>query len=193
MAGPGFMKCFVVIVFVFCGSLSFGQVKVNGPWSLAGGIASNSLSDYTGFNLRYSSPRFRWSEEWEGDEEKIPEKFKNMRFMFELIYKAPIKTMASSFNVQYRLIHYKRFSFEIYGGLKFFFMSEPSFIVPPRRKGHKGDIWYMNMGLLTQLNLGVISPFVDFGGDGLFTAGSEFNFHAIYRKTKRRYKLKGKE
>jgi hypothetical protein len=76
--------------------------------------------------------------------------------------------------------------------VKFFFVPGPDFIdIPYLSKGK--DLWYMNMGLLLQLNLGIVAPFADIGGDGIITVGTEFNFHKIYRKPKRRYRLRLQE
>ncbi len=47
----------------------------------------------------------------------------------------------------------------------------------------------MHMGILCQLNLGIIAQFADIGGDKIFTIGAEFNLYAIYKKPKNRYKL----
>ena len=187
------MKSFLVLIICFFSLALFSQVLVKGPWTIECGASSaNAFTRSSSFNLRYISPRFKWSEEYIEEEEKNPEKFKNMRFMLELIYKPPLNVLCTGFNLQYRLVNYKKFSFEIYGGMKFFFLTGSEFSIPTSRSGPRGDIWYMNMGLLWQFNLGVISPFVDFGGDRIFTMGTEINFHKIYRKPKRRYKLQSR-
>ena len=122
------------------------------------------------------------------DEEKHPEKFKNTRLMIELIYAPPLKVLCTGFNVQSRLLKYKRLSLEVYGGMKFFFVPGPDFVTIPYLKGGR-ELWYMNLGLICQLDLGIIAPFADIGGDGILTVGTELNFHAIYKKPKKRYKL----
>lgn len=187
------MKFFLAAFFCFVIYVSYAQVSVKGPWTLeCGASSSNAFQRSSSLNLRYISPRFRWSDDWIEEEEKNPEKYRNMRLMLELIYNPPLKVLCTGFNAQYRLIRYKKFSCELYGGLKFFFLTGDEYVLPNSRAGHVGDIWYMNMGLLCQLNLGVVSPFVDIGGDRILTVGTEINFRKIYRKPKGRYKLHAK-
>lgn len=109
--------------------------------------------------------------------------------MVELIYQPPFKVLCTSFNVQSRFVRYKKLSVELYGGMKFFFVPGPDFVTIPYLKAGK-ELWYVNIGLLLQLNLGMFSPFADIGGDGIMTVGTEFNYHKIYRKPKSRYNLK---
>jgi hypothetical protein len=187
------MKCSLGIYILFLVSTSYGQVKIEGPWTLELGASSNNAFQRSYcYNARYISPRFRWSEEYSEEAEKDPEKFKNMRLMLELIYNPPFKVLCTGFNAQYRMIRYKRLSIELYGGPKFFFVTSDQYLLPRSRAGNIGDIWYINMGLLCQLNLGYISPFVDFGGDRILTVGTEINFRKMYRKPKGRYKLRAK-
>ncbi|CAN5826788.1 hypothetical protein BH11BAC7_BH11BAC7_04340 [soil metagenome] len=120
------------------------------------------------------------------EEEKHPEKFKNTRIMSELIYAPPLKVLCTSLNVQYRFLRYKRLSLEAYGGLKFILAAPDGYFVYPSFNTQR---WYMNIGLLCQLNLGIIAPFAEIGGDFIITIGTELNFHAIYRKPKKKYKL----
>jgi hypothetical protein len=185
----------LLFLFLWLTSLSIcSQVLIKGPWKIVCGASSNNaFQRSSSLNLRFVSPRFKWSDDWTAEEEKNPEKYKNMRLMLELIYTPPLKVLCSGFNAQYRLIKYKRVSMEIYGGLKFFFATGPDFTVPNTRVGHTADLWYMNLGLLFQLNLGIISPFADIGGDYIVTIGAEFNFHSIYRKTRNRYNLRTKK
>src|ERR1700748_607953 len=100
------------------------QVVVGRPWTVECGTSSNTFFKTSpSLNIRYISPRFRWSEENLSEEqEKHPEKFKNMRLMLECIYTPPLKVLCTGFNLQYRLLRYKRLSLELYGGLKFFFV-----------------------------------------------------------------------
>lgn len=170
----------------------FGQAVIDGPWHLAVGASNNTFCRQpSSYNIRIVSPRFKWSDyDLSEAEEKHADDFKNTRLMVEVIYRQPLKVLCTSLNVQSRFIKYKRFSLDIFGGMKFFVVPGPDFSKIPYLK--KRQIWYMNIGLLAQLNLGVIAPFADIGGDGVITVGSEFNFHAIYRKTKKRYKLRSK-
>lgn len=109
--------------------------------------------------------------------------------MFELIYTPPFKVLCTSLNVQYRFLNYKRLNLDIYGGYKFFFIPGPNFEnIPHHRKGKK-DIGYINIGLICQFDLGIISPFIDMGVDSIITIGTQVNFGAIYRKPKKRYEL----
>lgn len=165
------------------------QVEIKGPWNIACGASSyNAFQRSYSYNIRYISPRFRWSEEYIEEEEKHPEKFRNTRLMFELIYTPPKKVICTGFNLQSRLLNYKRFSFEIVGGFKFFFVPGPDFINIPYLKAGR-EIWYATIGMLCQFDLGIILPFAEFGGDKIITIGSEFNFLKIYKKPKSRYQL----
>lgn len=136
------------------------------------------------------SPRFKWSEEYHEDEEKNPGKYKNSRLMLELMYTPPFEVLSAALMVQNRLITYKRLTFEIYGAMKFFVIAGPFDSLKPLREGT--EIWYMSLGLLFQFNYQTFSPYLDIGGDGIITVGTEVNLHKIYRKPKRRYKLKAK-
>lgn len=188
------MRSAIAAVLVLCSGASFSQVAINGPWSLeVGASAIAGFSQYPSLNIRYISPRFKWSEDWSPEEEKNPEPFRNMRIMLELIYSPPLNVLGTGINAQYRMIRYNRFSFEIYGGLKLFLITPPDFKITNRRNRRSNEAWYMNIGLISQFDLGVISPFIDVGGDMILTLGSEFKFHAIHKKTKRRYKLKAKQ
>jgi hypothetical protein len=109
--------------------------------------------------------------------------------MIELIYTPPFKVFCTAFNVQSRIVRYKRFSMEIYGGMKFFFLTGRDYKVPNTRGINKGDVWYMNLGLLWQVDLGLIAPFADIGGDKIITIGTEVHFSKIHRNPQRRYKL----
>jgi hypothetical protein len=187
------MKRCLLLLICYCSSEGYSQTSIKGPWHIeCGASSSNAFQHSSSLNMRYISPRFRWSDEYIVEEEKNPEKFKNMRLMLELIYNPPLKVLCTGFNAQYRLIHYKRFSFELYGGMKFFFLTGTDYAIPNSRGGRDGDIWYMNMGLLCQLDLGMVAPFADIGGDGIITVGTEINFKKIYRKPKSRYKLRAK-
>jgi hypothetical protein len=182
---------FILLFLVYLFSLSMlSQTLIKGSWKIeCGASTANFFKKSSSLNLRYISPRFKWFEEETEEENKKPEIYKNMRLMMELIYTPPLKVLCTGFNAQYRIVKYKRLNIEVYGGLKFFFITEPDFTIPNSRAGHKGDDWYMNLGLLAQFNLGIISPFADVGGDGIVTIGTEFNFHSVYKKPKRRYNL----
>lgn len=187
-----FMK-FIFLQILLFGHFSlalYGQVAIKGRWNLEAGLStSNAFQKSSSFNLRYISPRFNWSEEeLEGDEKKLDE-FKNMRLMAELIYTPPFNVLCTGFNAQCRFMHYKRLSVEIYGGMKFFLITGPDFVVPNRGNSSRGDVWYLNLGLQCQVNLGIIAPFVDFGGDKILTIGTEVNFRSKYKKPKKRYNI----
>ncbi|HEY1039922.1 MAG TPA: hypothetical protein VGF30_10980 [Bacteroidia bacterium] len=169
----------------------FSQLTVDGKWIMQYGVCTNTLfTRPSSINVRCVSPRFRWSEadlnEWE---QKHPEKLKRSRFMFELIYRPAFKVFCLGTSYQYRFLKYKKLSLEGYWGLKLFFKPGPDFVKIRYLKGGK-EIRYFNEGLLVQFHLGMIAPFADIGTDGILTIGSEFNLHAIYKKPKRRYKLK---
>lgn len=187
------MKFKLLILLWLISESIFSQVLITGPWTIECGASSNNVfKNSASFNLRYISPRFKWSAyELTAEEEKKSEKFKNTRLILELIYTPPLKVLCTGFNVQSRLLGSKRFTLDIYGGIKFFWVPGPDFVKIPYLKAGR-ELWYMNLGLILQLNLGIISPFVDFGGDGILTIGTEFNFHSIYKKTKSRYKLHSK-
>jgi hypothetical protein len=183
---------FILLATVCNVSLSlFGQAVIGRPWTFGYGASTSSLFKKSpSLNLRYISPRFKWSHyELTEEDEKHPEKFKKARLMFEVIYSPPLNVLCTGINAQYRFVNYKKLSVEFYGGLKIFFMPGAEFeTIRPLRERH-GEIWYMTMGLLMQLNLGRIAPFIDIGGDGIITIGSELNFHSVFRKSKKRYKL----
>lgn len=163
---------------IFCQSL------VESSWGIECGASTNNALESPSLNLRYLSPRFKWSNE------EDPGKFKkNARLMFELIYTPPFKVLCTGLNVQYRFLNYKRLNLDIYGGYKFFFIPGPNFEnIPYHRKGKK-YIGNINIGLLCQFDLGIISPFIDMGIDSIITIGTQVNFRAIYRKPKKRYEL----
>jgi hypothetical protein len=123
------------------------------------------------------------------EEEEHPEKFSNMRFMLELIYTPPINVLCSGFNIQYRFLHSGKLNVEAYGGPKIFFIPGPDFETIKYLKGGK-QMWFINMGLLCQLDFDMLAPFLDIGVDGIITAGTELNIHAIYKKPKNRYHLR---
>jgi hypothetical protein len=122
------------------------------------------------------------------EEEKHPEKFNKARFMVELLYNPRLHFLGTGANIQYRILKYKRLSLEAYGGLKFIIITPTDYIINPHTASTHKDIWYINPGLICQLDLGVIAPFADIGGDGIATIGTEVNFYSIYRKIRKRYK-----
>jgi hypothetical protein len=182
-------------LFVICQLpvLLFCQIVIEGPWTVECGASTNTLFKRpASFNLRYISPAFKWSEDDLTEEEEKRPEFKNVRLMAELIYTPPLKILCTGFNVQYRFVNCKRLNLEAYVGPKFFFIPGPDFItVRPLREGK--EAWYFNVGLISQLNLGIIAPFADIGTDGIITIGTELNLHAIYRNPKKRYKLRKRE
>ena len=109
--------------------------------------------------------------------------------MLEIIYTPAFKVFCTGFNVQSRFLQYKRINLDLVGGVKFFIVPGPDFAAIPLLKSGR-NLWYMNLGLLCQLNLGIVAPFVEIGGDRILTMGTEVNFHRVYRKPKNRYRLR---
>jgi len=183
-----FMRSILLLLLCHLSATLFSQVEVKGRWTVAGGLSTTSFfSESSSINLRLLSPRFKWSEEWNGDdEEKHPERFQNMRLMVELIYRPPLNILCTGMNAQYRLLNSKRLTLEVYGGLKIFWVQQDQ---PRIAFLKKGEIYYLNMGLICQANFGVISPFIDLGGDHILTVGTEVNIRRFYKKPKGRYKL----
>lgn len=167
-----------------------GQVEIGKPWTLALGTSSGAFVASPSLNLRYLSPRFRWKEEWTVEEEKNPALYKNSRLRAELIYAPPLKTLCAGFNMQFRLFKTKRSSFEIYGGMKFVLANGREPLSAAYGPAQGTQVWYMNMGILWQYEMGPLAPFADLGGDGVITLGTEFRLKPIYRQPKRRYDLK---
>lgn len=91
-------------------------------------------------------------------------------------------------NAQSRVLKTKRVTLELVGGMKLFFVPGADFARIPFLKAGSG-LWYLNIGILCQVNLGMIAPFAEIGGDGIVTVGAELNIHYVYRKPKKRYKL----
>lgn len=181
-----FALCYLPLT-VFC------QAVIEGKWTTECGVSTmNVLKKSTALNLRYISPRFRWSDnDLTEEQEKHPEKYNKTRIMFELIYSPPIANLCTGLNVQYRILKYKKVSLDMYGGIKLFFTRSKDFAIKrPFIKGSSKGIWYLNAGLLLQANLGIIAPFVDIGYDGILTVGAELNLNKIYRKPKGRYNLR---
>lgn len=169
------------------------QVEVGKRWTFECGASSGSLfREKPSLNLRYISPRFRWSNEELTEEQELnAEKFKNSRVMMELIYRPPLNALCMSFNMQSRLLRSRWLSLDLYGGLKFFPVPGRDFIGISYLKGGR-EIWYMNLGLLCQLDLGPVAPFADIGGDGIITIGTEVKVRTYHKKPNSRYKLKTK-
>jgi hypothetical protein len=169
---------------------SFCQNVVEGRWSLEAGasLISSPYRHFTVINLRYISPRFRWShEDWTAEEEKHPERYKKTRFMMEVLYASPLTFLGTSLNIQYRFIKYKKFSVEAYGGLKFIIFKPSDYVINPHSSGNKKEIWYLNPGLIFQFDLGLIGPFADIGGDGILTVGTELDIYRVYKKLKKNF------
>lgn len=176
--------------------LQLGQETLEGPWHMEFGASTNTaFKQHSFLNVRLISPRFKYTnDDWTEEMEKHPERYKKARFMFELIYAPPLKVFCNSINLQYRVLKLKRLTLEVYGGIKFIFAG-PNDLIPNLKVAETANKtgWYINEGLICQLDLGFIAPFADIGYDGIITIGSEFNFRKIYRKTKRRYKLHTRE
>ncbi|MBL7932717.1 MAG: hypothetical protein JNL60_12485 [Bacteroidia bacterium] len=181
------MKGWFFLLFPF--SL-FSQTTMEGPWTLECGASSNSrYKERSILNLRYISPRFRWTQsEWTAEEETHPEDFKKTRIMFELLYGPPTKIFAMGANVQHRILKYKKLSIEAYGGVKFFFVSTEDMTLNTRGSRQNKDAWYINAALLIQVDLGLFSPFVDIGRDVIYTLGVEIDLPGIRKKVKRRFR-----
>lgn len=191
-----FMKFTIVIALCYLPYTLFCQSVIEGKWKTAYGICNMSaFKKSSAFNLRYISPRFRWSDiDLTEEQEKQPDVYNKTRIMFELIYSPPIANLCTGLNVQYRILKFKKVSLETYGGIKLFFTRSKDFAIKrPFIKGSSKGIWYLNAGLLLQANLGIIEPFVDIGYDGIMTVGTELNLRKIYRKPKGRYKLRTKK
>ncbi len=161
----------------------FCQSFVEKSWGIECGASTNNALETPSLNLRYLSPRFKWSNE------EDPGKFKSASLMFELIYTPPLKVLCMGLNVRYRFFNYKRLNLDAYAGYKKFFITGPHFEnVPYQRKGNKYK-GYINTGLLCQLDLGIVSPFFDMGTDTIITIGTKVNFRAFYSKPKKKYDL----
>ena len=182
------MKSILLLILCHLSLRALCQDVVEGRWTFEGGASTNIFfKESYSINLRYISPVFQISNQdhyWTEEEGKHPEKFKKARLMFELLYTPPLEVLGTGLNLQYRILKFKRLSLEIYGGLKFFFVTGPAF-----GSGNNNGVWYINDGLICQLDLGMIAPFADIGYDGIFTIGTEVNFHSIYKKAKKRYNL----
>jgi hypothetical protein len=189
--GSKLIKSYLLLILCHLSLSQFGQTTVGRGWSMEFGASSNTFFKTSScLNLRFVSPRFKWTDyELTAEEEKKSEKFKNTRLMIELLYSPPLKVLCTGFNVQSRFLGSKRLTLDIYGGMKFFWVPGSDFARIPYLNAGR-ELWYMNLGLILQLNLGIISPFADFGGDGILTIGTEVDFHKIYKKPKRRYKLR---
>lgn len=186
------MKSILLLVICYFPLTIFCQAVIDGKWTTEYGASTISkFQKSSALNLRYISPKFRWShDDLTEEQEKQPEKYNRTRIMFELIYTPPMKNLCIGVNVQYRLLRYKFVSLEGYGGIKFFFVRGSDFAVKrPFVEGSSKGIWYLNAGLILQLNLGMLSPFADIGYDGILTVGTELNLRKVYRKPKGRYKL----
>ena len=186
------MKSILLIIILHLPIITYSQAVIEGKWT--GEYGASTMSKFkksSAINLRYISPKFRWSEvDLTEEQEKQREKYNKTRIMFELIYTPPLNNLCIGVNVQHRLIRYKIVSLEGYGGIKFFFARGPDFAVKsPFIEGSSKGIWYLNAGIILQLNLGMLSPFADIGYDRIFTVGTELNLRKIYRKPKGRYKL----
>lgn len=190
------MKAFFLFTLCYFPLVQFCQERVEGPWAMEFGATSNTFYKEASFvNIRCMSPRFKCNDDdWTEEMEKHPERYKKARFMFELTYAPPFKVFCGSVNLQYRILKLKRLTLEAYGGLKFVFAA-PNDFIPNYKVAAIADKtgWYINEGLICQLDLGVVAPFADIGYDGIITIGTEVNLRKIYKKPKRRYNLHAKE
>ncbi|PBQ32542.1 hypothetical protein CNR22_12425 [Sphingobacteriaceae bacterium] len=156
------------------------------------GVSYYDFKRFPILNFRYISPRFRLvgeSHEWSEEEEKHPEKFTRGRLMMEVFYRPVVPFLGASFNVQYRLLKYKKLHVEIYAGVKVIFLHERGYIVNPALKTENvKDSWYFNPGFIFQLDLGAVGPFADVSGDGIVTFGTELNIHLICKKIKKQFR-----
>ncbi len=186
------MKILVLYILSYIPLTLISQAVIEGKWKIQCGASTMSkFKNSSAFNLRYISPKFRWSDEdLTEEQEKHASHYKKTRIMFELIYSPPFNNFCFGLNVQHQMLKYKRTSLEAYGGIKLFFLRGNDFTIKrPFIKGSSKGVWYLNAGLLLQINLNSISPFFDVGYDGITTVGAEFNLHSIYKKPKGRYRL----
>jgi hypothetical protein len=152
-------------------------------------------STLKGYDARIISPRFKFETEddsWSEEEEKNPEEFKKGRFCVDAMYAGPhvdsnytkkITEFSITGDFLYRLLQIKRFSLDAMGGIRFYFITAPDYVLINFQK-----MYYWDYGLLAQINLGFISPFVDVRRNGYYTAGAELTLHSVYRKPKKKYK-----
>lgn len=186
------MKPYFLLTICHLPLVIFCQEPAKDPWTFECGITSNIFFSVTpSIDLRYISPSFKFSNDnlTEEEEEK---KTKDFRLMLELLYGPPLRTLGAGIKIQYCLVNKKKISLEPYIGLKLFIVPGPDYIKMPRLKEGK-NMWYYNLGIILHAHLGVISPFLDIGTDGIATIGTELDFHAIYKNPKRRYKLRRHE
>lgn len=185
----------------------FAQYNGEKHWDILYGLSKNFVSrEFKGYNLRFVSPPFKietGEEYWTDEEEKNPDKFKKYRFMFELMYVSSytdsfqvypkpsalyhfkdVKQYFFSGNILYSIINYKRLKMEVSCGLQMFFLINPDFGLINFRR-----FYNYNVGLFTQLEFEIISPFIDIGLNGICTFGTKFSFEPIYSKIHRKYKL----
>ena len=193
---------------------AFCQVDEDKPWHLTYGVTKDIFNPtFNGYDLRTFSPRFKietGNEYWTEEEEKHPERFKNYRFMFDVMY-APaysieydggkysptlyfkdVTQYQLSGNVLKRFYQYKRFSIEWVGGMQLFFVTNPDYGLINYQRFYR---WYI--GSLMQFDLGIISPFMDIGmnfiyrvdANLVYTVGSKLSLSPIYKGLKRKYKL----
>ncbi|MBI3520161.1 MAG: hypothetical protein HY062_12515 [Bacteroidetes bacterium] len=189
------MKGTLLLILCYASPALFAQAEIKGKWTLETGASTNHFFQRSNsLNIRYISPRFRWSDDDLTEaQEKHPELFNKTRIMFELIYTPPFEVLCTGINVQYRISSYKRFTLEVYGGMKFFFIRGSDFEQKHEFiKGTSKGVWYLNTGLIAQLNLGMFAPYMDMGYDGILTLGTEIHFSNMRRKPKGRYKLHAK-
>ena len=106
------MKSIILLAICYVPLKMFSQAVIEGKWKTAYGVSTMSaFKKSSAFNLRYISPRFRWSEDdLTEEQEKYPERYNKTRIMFEVIYSPPINKLCTGFNIQYRVIEYKKIS-----------------------------------------------------------------------------------
>jgi hypothetical protein len=169
----------------------FGYTRVI---SLKDSITHLPENNMRGIDLRFISPRFELitDETYFTDErKKHPEKFKRARFSIDMLYgyrhrdhyyeKASEYAIAGDF--YYAILCTKRFCLDAIAGLKLDYVVDKDYGLINFKK-----LYYYDVGLSAQLDLGFISPFIDLRRN-FYTMGTEITLHPVYRKPKRRYKL----
>jgi hypothetical protein len=119
----------------------------------------------------------------------IPGLFKVFKGKFDSLFyyvrnNIRLSELVASFNLQHKIVEYKIWSLQATVGFKFFFLMNPENGLINFNK-----MFYLNLGLLSQLDLGMFLPFVDIGFDQIYTIGTELKLHTLFRKEGRRYRL----
>ncbi len=139
------MKIQILFVLNILPLAFFCQATIEGKWKLEHGVSTMSnFNKSSAFNLRYISPKFRWSDDdLTEEQEKHAELYNKTRIMFDLIYSPTITNFCVGMNVQYRIFKYKLLSLESSNGIKFFFIRGDNFAIKrPFIKGSSNGVWY---------------------------------------------------